>query len=112
MFGHWTYLAFELGWALPVLTLHWALDRRRLRAHFPVLLLVAVGMTIYLSVADGVAIHAGIWTLHRDRIVGLYLANVPIEESIFFLTTNLMVAQSLILLGPRVSGRKSARHVD
>ena len=111
MFGHWTYLAFELGWALPVLALHWVLDRRRLREHLRLLLLVAVGMTIYLSLADGVAIRAGIWTLHRDRIVGLYLGNVPIEESVFFLATNLMVAQSLVLLRPRVSGRKSARHV-
>ena len=111
MFGHWTYLVFELGWAVPVLALHWALDRRRLRAHLSVLLRVAVVMTVYLSLTDSVAIHAGIWQLHRDRLVGLYLGNVPLEESIFFLVTNLMVAQSLILLRPGVRGRKPLRYV-
>lgn len=111
MFGNWTYLVFELCWAVPVLGLHWALDRRRLKAHLSVLLLVVAVMTTYLSAADSVAIHAGIWRLHRDRVVGVYLGNVPIEESIFFLATNLMVAQSLILLRPGAGGRKPLRRV-
>lgn len=101
MFGHFTYIIFELGWALPVLTAHWLLGSRQLRARWQLLLLVTVGATVYLSLADSVAIHAGIWTIHPSRILGLRLGNVPIEESVFFLVTNLMVVQSLIILGPQ-----------
>jgi len=101
VFGHLTYIIFELGWALPVLAVHWLLGSRQLRARWRLLLLISLGATVYLSLADSVAIHAGIWTLHTNRILGLRFGNVPIEESVFFLVTNLMVVQSLILLDPR-----------
>lgn len=112
VFGHLTYIIFELGWALPVLAAHWLLGFRRLRARWRLLLLVAIGATVYLSLADSVAIHAGIWTLHPSRILGLRLGNVPIEESVFFLVTNLMVVQSLVLLsaGDTAESTRLPRH--
>lgn len=113
MFGHFTYLTFELAWALPVLAVHWLLDRRRLRARLRLLVMVTVATTVYLTVADGVAIRAHIWMLHPDRLLGLSIGNVPIEESVFFLVTNLVVVQSLILLGPRdLQDASFARHTS
>ncbi len=100
MFGHQTYLIFELGWALPVLILHWIVGWRRLLSALRVILVAGLGVTAYLTVADGVAIHSGIWTLHPNRLLGVNLGNVPLEESLFFLLTNLMVAQSVVLLRP------------
>lgn len=61
------------------------------------LLVALVVPTAYLSCTDAVAIASGIWTLHGDRIIGLKFGNVPIEESLFFLLTNAMVVQSVIL---------------
>ncbi|HVA91274.1 MAG TPA: lycopene cyclase domain-containing protein [Chloroflexota bacterium] len=98
MFGHQTYLVFELGWALPVLFVHWVVGWRRLAPRLGVILAAAVGATAYLSIADGVAIHAGIWTLHANRILGPAIDRVPLEESLFFFLTNLMVAQTMVLL--------------
>ncbi len=98
MFGHATYLVFELGWAAPVLIVHWLVGLRVLLGRLR-LIAVAAGLpTVYLSAADGVAIHSGIWTLHADRVVGLLVGDVPIEEAVFFLLTNLMVVQSVLLL--------------
>jgi lycopene cyclase domain-containing protein len=98
MFGHFTYLAFELGWALPVVTLHWLVGWRRLLPRLRLLVLATALPTIYLSLADSLALHAGIWTLHSDRIVGWHVGNVPIEEIVFFLVSNLIVVQSVLLL--------------
>lgn len=33
MMGHGTYVAFLLGWALPVIILQWCVGHRILRAH-------------------------------------------------------------------------------
>lgn len=101
MFGHATYLFFELGWALPVLALQWALAWRRLWARRRAIALVALVATAYLSVADGVALRSGIWRIHASRTVGVTLGPVPIEECIFFLVTDLLIVQSLILLEKR-----------
>ena len=91
---------------MPVLVLHWIVGWRRLAPRLGLMLIAALSATAYLSVADGVAIHSGIWTLHADRIVGLALDRVPIEESLFFLLTNLMVAQTIVLLW------RPSRHSD
>jgi lycopene cyclase domain-containing protein len=98
MFGHLTYLVFEVSWAMPVLVLHWIVGWRRLAPRLRVILIATLGATAYLSVADGFAIHAGIWTLHADRVLGPSVDRVPIEESLFFLLTNLIVAQTIVLL--------------
>jgi len=96
--GNVTYLVFELGWGIPVLALQWGVGWRTLSRYIAILAVATILATVYLSVADGVAIHEGIWALHRDRITGLYLDDVPLEEVIFFLLTDLMVVQSVILV--------------
>lgn len=98
MFGRSTYLIFELSWALPVVLLQWAAGWKTLRARARALALAVLIATIYLSCTDGIAISQGIWTLHANRITGLRVANVPVEEIIFFLLTNLMVVQSVLLV--------------
>jgi lycopene cyclase domain-containing protein len=103
MLGHATYLVFEVGWALPVLALQWIVGRRRLRQRWRTLLLAVTIATLYLACADGVAIANGIWTLHADRIVGVRIVDVPIEEIIFFLLTNAMVVQSILVIHPEPS---------
>lgn len=98
LFGHATYLTYELGWGLPVVVLQWAAGWRLLRRHGAVLVRAIALSTAYLVAVDSIAIHNRIWTLHAGRIVGLALGNVPVEELIFFLLTNCMVAQSVVLV--------------
>ncbi|MGH2447176.1 MAG: lycopene cyclase domain-containing protein [Chloroflexota bacterium] len=103
---HLTYLAFELVWAFPVIALQLAVGWRALW-HYRRVLLIALGiMTAYLSLADGVAIALGIWTLHANRIIGLRIVDGPVEEIIFFLVTNAMVVQSAILVFAWRQGRR------
>lgn len=98
MFGHATYIVFELAWAVPVVVLQWAVGWRTLWSRRRALLRAMLVATTYLSCTDGVAIAHGIWTLHRSRILGIQVVNVPIEEMIFFFLTNLLVVQSVLLV--------------
>ena len=98
MFGQATYLGFELVWAAPVIAIQWLAGPRCLWASRR-LLLIAVGLaTAYLSLADAFAIDNGIWAINPARRVPLTLGPLPIEEAIFFLLTNVMVVQALVLL--------------
>lgn len=113
MLGHFTYIVLEVVWALPVLILQWVAGGRTLRKKCGILLAAIVLPTVYLSMADGFAINHGIWALHRDRNLGAYLGPVPVEEVLFFVLTNAMVAQSMVLIEDWWSRRRTAlNHVE
>lgn len=93
----WAYLPFLLTWALPVIALQWLAGWRYLwreRRRWP---WVALALGAYLTLADAVAIAAGIWSFDQRRLTGLYLANVPIEEALFYLLTAMMVVQGFTI---------------
>lgn len=94
---HLTYLLFELGWALPVLALQWLAGGRVLWRQRRVLIQALVITTLYLSLTDAVAISHGIWVFHPARLLGARVGDLPLEELLFFLLTNAMVVQTVIL---------------
>lgn len=105
-----TYLGLILAWAAPILALQWAYaggeiwSRRRVWA-------TAVALpTIYLWIADAVAIRLGIWRISERYTLGPAIGSLPLEEAVFFLVTNLLVVQGLLLfLHPPGRARESAR---
>ena len=93
------YLGAIVVWAGPVLALQWGFG-------WPVLWSlrrqVAVGVlvpSVYLWMADRIAIELGIWTISTRYTTGLTLFGLPIEEALFFAVTNLFVVQGLFLFG-------------
>jgi lycopene cyclase domain-containing protein len=96
--GHGTYLLLELVWAVPVLALHWAFGASALWRRRGAILLATLIPTAYLSLADAVAIHSGIWAISPARTLDLRAGSLVLEEVIFFLLSNLMVVQSLVLI--------------
>lgn len=103
--GHLTYLTLELVWALPVLALQWLVGWRTLRRSIGTLLAVVVLATVYLSCADAVAIANGIWTIHDPRTTALRLGDLPLEETLFFLLTNSMIVQTVLIAWPYINRR-------
>ena len=97
MIGQWTYLVFELAWALPVIAGQWALGHRALRANWRALVAGVLLPTLYLSTADALAIRVGIWSLNPELTLGIWIGALPLEEAVFFFLTNVMVVQGLLL---------------
>lgn len=91
------YLGLVLAWAVPVLTLQWVIGVPVLWNMRRVWLLSTVIPTVYLWIADRVAIGNGIWHISETYTTGLQLFGLPIEEATFFLVTNLLITQGLIL---------------
>ena len=98
--GHALYLGLILAWACPVLAAMWWIDGARLAARWRVVALTVGPPTLYLWVADRIAIGNGIWDITDATRTGVELVGLPIEEALFFVVTNLLVAQGLAMLEP------------
>ncbi len=92
-----TYLGLILVWAAPVLAAQWAYAGDRIIAHRRAALLGIFVPTLYLWVADAIAIRLKIWGISDAYTYGLEPFGLPIEEATFFLVTNILVVQGLIL---------------
>jgi len=95
--SHPAYLPFLLVWALPVLALQWLAGARYLwreRRRWP---WVVLALGAYLTLADAVAIAAGIWRFDTRALLGVYLGNVTLEETLFYLLTAAMVVQGFVI---------------
>ena len=51
----------------------------------------------FFWIAAALAIEWNIWAISETYTLGLKVGGLPLEEAVFFLVTNLMVAQGLIL---------------
>ena len=94
----WPYLPFLLIWALPVIAIQWALGGRYLWRERRVWPWIALGLTAWFTLADAVAINAGVWSFDAHALIGVALGPVPLEEILFYLLTALMVTQGFVAL--------------
>jgi lycopene beta-cyclase len=91
------YLGLILVWAAPVLMVQWYWVARTV-TRMPATFAAAIAApTLYLWVADRFALAAGIWSIAPEHITGIGLAGLPLEEAVFFLVTNVLVVQGVLL---------------
>lgn len=96
-----TYLGLILVWFAPVIGLMWAFQGPAIwqvrGAAVPTIALI----TLYLWIADRMAIALGIWSIADRFTIGVDPLGLPIEEATFFaLTTVLSVCGLLLFLLP------------
>lgn len=91
------YLGSILAWAGPIITLQWAYGGRKLWEQKKTLLIGIVIPSFYLWVIDAIAISKELWILPLETRTGIEVFSLPIEEAVFFLVTNMMVVQGIIL---------------
>lgn len=106
-FGNWNYLILILVWAMPVILGQLWLGWPTFRRQWLVYVLGISIPTIYLTLMDSIAIGSGTWTISSLQSLNLFLPfGVPIEEGIFFLVTNIMLVQGVLLFtSPEVKAR-------
>jgi lycopene cyclase domain-containing protein len=67
--------------------------------------------TIYLCVADALAIESGTWTINPEQSVNFFVGGLPFEEIVFFFVTNVMIAVGTTLVLARQSQERAPRSV-
>lgn len=92
------YLGMILAWSGPVLALQWGLAGRLLLRQLRLLILAVAAASIYLWIADRIAIGAEIWHISETYTTGFVPLGLPVEEAVFFLVTNVLVVQGLLML--------------
>lgn len=92
-----TYLGLELAWALLPIMLQLGFGGDILWHYRKLIFWTLAPITAYLSLADALAIGAGTWTINPAQSTGILLGNLPVEELIFFLLTNVLVTFGVIL---------------
>jgi lycopene beta-cyclase len=103
------YAGLILAWAVPVLAGQWLYAGSAIWARRRAVLLGIAVPTLYLWVADGVAIALGIWEISERYTVGIHFGPLPLEEALFFLVTNILIVQGLVLfLHPRINAPRAA----
>jgi lycopene cyclase domain-containing protein len=102
-----TYLALILVWALPPILLQLAVGADILW-HYRRLIVPGIGVaTLYLCVADALAIQSGTWTINPEQSLNLLLGGVlPVEEALFFLMTNILLGFGLTLAIARATAQR------
>ena len=91
-------MGLVLSWAAPVIAGMWLYDGETLWRYRRALLYTVGGPTLYLWVADGIAISSEIWIISSEMTLGLSIFALPVEEATFFLVTNLLVVKGILLL--------------
>lgn len=92
-----TYLGLILVWAGPVIAFQWIYGGHHLWRMRKLWFLGWFPPTLYLWIADRIAIAEGIWFFSDYQTSGFTLLGLPVEEALFFVVTNLMVVQGLLL---------------
>jgi lycopene cyclase domain-containing protein len=93
-----TYLALEFVWALPPILIQLFFGADILARQWRLVLLTVVPVTLYLSLADALAISAGTWTIAPAQSLGVFVGGaLPLEEFVFFLLTTVLVTIGLTL---------------
>lgn len=92
------YMGLILVWACPLLAAMWLYGGETYWAHRTSLIYGTLIPTLYLCIADAVAIATGVWSISSRFTLGVNLFGLPIEEATFFLVTNLLVVKGILLL--------------
>ncbi|MEM1055973.1 MAG: lycopene cyclase domain-containing protein [Bacteroidota bacterium] len=98
--GHGLYLGLILVWAGPVLAFMWAVGGEMIWARRRLIAWAVAIPTVYLWVADRIAIGLDIWHLTESTRTGIEIVGLPLEEALFFFVTNLMIVKGLALCEP------------
>lgn len=109
--GKLTYLLLILIWAVPLIGVQWLIGGDLFLRRWKLLIPAVLVPTAYLIVVDSIALGARTWAINPNQSLGIFLpfpSNVPLEEFIFFLVTNTLIVQGMILVR---NGRLIVRRV-
>jgi lycopene beta-cyclase len=104
------YLGLILAWACPVIAGMWFFAAPLFGPRLGLMAAATLIPSVYLWVADRLAIGLEIWTIAPEYSTGYMLMGLPIEEATFFLLTDLLVVSgvSLFMHGDKITAARRA----
>ena len=97
MFGQYSYLIWMLVFTIVPIVIIWARYGRRLlwRNRQAILVIAAIAI-LYQLIADPFAEAWHAWFFTRNETMGIWVANFPIENTIFFVLVSIAVSSFVI----------------
>ncbi len=109
--NHWLYLILLLLW-MPVLGFQWLIGWKKLSQERHTWPWIVLGASIYLSLADAIALGQHIWFFRQAYLSGWSVGNVPVEELLFFVLMTAMIVQGFVLIFPPKIGDRGRQPVQ
>lgn len=107
-----TYLSIILFWALPPMIPQFIFGADLLWHYRRLILATIIPTAVYLSVTDSLAIASSTWTIDPAQSTNLFIGALPIEESIFFLMTVMLLAFGMTLALIKESRHRYSRLLE
>lgn len=103
-----TYLGLELAWGMIPLSIQLVFGADILWFYRRPVLWTLLPGTLFLSLADAIAIHSGTWTIDPQQSLDIVFGGIlPLEEFVFFLLTAAMVVFGVTLVIAKESHRRA-----
>ena len=96
MFGHYTYLIYTLIFTLSPIVLIWIHDYPMMRKNLTVIGIVALLSAVYQVVVDPFAESWHAWFFGNDKILGIWIGNFPIENTVFFVLVSIAITSFVL----------------
>lgn len=99
-FGNFNYLFHLFLWGGFFILVQIIAGRKKIPRNISLIIIPSLIMTLYFSIADSVSIGQGIWDFDPLQTTGIRIFNIPLEEILFFLVTNILITEAMILFLP------------
>ncbi len=99
-FGNFNYIFHLFSWGGFFILVQIIAGRKKILGNLSLILIPSLIMTLYFSFADSVSIGQGIWDFDPSQTTGIRVFNIPLEEILFFLVTNILITEAMILFLP------------
>jgi len=95
-FGHFSYLVYMLIFTLTPTAILWSINYKFLKKNLKVILLTVLLAVVYQIIVDPIAESWKAWFFSPDLILGIWIINFPIENTIFFALTSLATSSAVL----------------
>lgn len=99
-FDNFNYLFHLFSWGGFFILIQIIAGRKKIPKYISAIIIPSVIMTVYFSIADSISIGQGIWDFDSLQTTGIRIFNIPLEEILFFLVTNILITEAMILFLP------------
>lgn len=96
MFGKYSYLVYMLIFTIIPIVIIWAKEFNYLKKNIKVIAMVVGIAIIYQLIVDPFAEIWKAWFFTKEKTLGIWIINFPIENTIFFILVSVAISSALL----------------